>query len=108
MPRSNKTTHVVLGLLGVSPMTGYDIKKQVEEVTGHFWRESFGQIYPVLGRLCAEGLVTRSAERNGGRRRFVYRITPRGRQALRRWLRTPPEPDPVRRELLLKLFFGRN
>lgn len=108
MPRTSTTRYVILGLLGVQPGSGYEIRKAVAEVTGYFWKESFGQIYPTLRRLAAERLVLKSSERTGARERHVYRITPRGRAALREWLARPVQPEVVRRELLLKLFFGRN
>src|SRR5262249_14688905 len=108
MSRANRTEYVILGLLSSAPKSGYAIKNEVEEVIGHFWRESFGQIYPALERLQARGFVQRDSEPAGQRRRFVYTITASGREELRAWLAAPPEPDPVRYELLLKLFFGRN
>jgi DNA-binding PadR family transcriptional regulator len=108
MARTNTTRYVILGLLGLRPGSGYEIRKDVAEVTGYFWNESYGQIYPTLKRLAAEGLVSKRTERTGERPRHVYRISPRGRAALRRWLAEPVRPEPVRRELLLKLFFGRN
>src|SRR5262249_13920193 len=95
MSRANRTEYVILGLLSSAPKSGYAIKKEVEEVIGHFWKESFGQIYPALERLQAQGLVQRDPEPAGQRRRFVYTITASGREALRAWLATPPEPDPV-------------
>lgn len=106
MPRANKSTFLVLGLLNEHPKSGYDIKTEVEEVIGHFWKESFGQIYPVLGRLVRQGLVKKATMPTGGRRRHVYSITAKGRTELERWLRVPPEPESVRNELLLKIFFG--
>ena len=108
MPRTNTTRFVILGLLGMRPSSGYEIRKDLGEVMGYFWNESFGQIYPALRRLEAERLVKRSTERNGARARHVYSITPRGRAELKTWLAEPVRPEPVRRELLLKLFFGRN
>lgn len=108
MARSNTTRYVILGLLSVRPSSGYEIRKDVAEVTGYFWNESFGQIYPTLKRLATEGLAAKRTERTGSRARHVYRITPRGSAALRAWLAEPVRPEPVRRELLLKLFFGRS
>ena len=108
MARTNTTRYVILGLLSIHPSSGYEIRKEVAEVTGYFWNESFGQIYPTLRRLAAEGWVRRSSERTGARERHVYQITPRGRSELRAWLAVPVQPEVVRRELLLKLFFGRN
>jgi PadR family transcriptional regulator, regulatory protein AphA len=110
MQRANRTAYAVLGFLTWGPMSGYDIKKTVEESTANFWCESYGQIYPILRRLTEEGLATRAArdpKSRGGRERQVYRITERGHEELRRWLRDPTEPPTVRHELLLKLFFAR-
>jgi PadR family transcriptional regulator, regulatory protein AphA len=58
--------------------------------------------------MTKEDLVDRTVERSGRRERFVYGITAAGRAALRAWLEEPAEPETVRNELLLKLFFGRN
>lgn len=106
MARTNKSVYLVLGLLADRPKSGYDIKQEVEEVIGHFWKESFGQIYPVLARLAREGLVKKGKSTNGGRQRNVFAITAKGRLELDQWLRLPPEPESVRSELLLKVFFG--
>jgi DNA-binding PadR family transcriptional regulator len=107
MATSNRTHFAILGFLTLGPMSGYDIKKLVEESTENFWSESFGQIYPALRRLTEEGLIEKDeAPSEGGRPRHVYSINDRGRQALAAWLREPTEPPPVRIELLLKLFFG--
>jgi DNA-binding PadR family transcriptional regulator len=107
MAASNRTHFAILGFLTLGPMSGYDIKKLVEESTENFWSESFGQIYPALRRLTEEGLIEKAeAPSEGGRPRHVYSINDRGREALAAWLREPTDPPPVRIELLLKLFFG--
>jgi PadR family transcriptional regulator AphA len=106
MARKPTSRWMILGLLGDGPRSGYDIKREVEDAAAHFWRESFGSIYPQLGRLEAEGLVRVRDEAAGGRRRRLYALTPRGRAALRRWLAEPVEPDVLRLELLLKLHVG--
>jgi DNA-binding PadR family transcriptional regulator len=88
-------------------MSGYDIKKFIEGSIANFWRESFGQLYPTLRELAEEGLVTRRVEEQEGKPdRYVYRITPEGRQELQEWLTDPAESEVPRSELLLKLFFG--
>jgi DNA-binding PadR family transcriptional regulator len=48
MPRSSQTETAVLGALSVMPMTGYALREAIRDVLGHFWSESFGQIYPTL------------------------------------------------------------
>jgi PadR family transcriptional regulator, regulatory protein AphA len=75
---------------------------------GYFWQESYGQLYPTLRKLDAAGLIELEAENPDGRGKKVYRITEEGRAALRKWLEEPPAPQPVRNELLLKLFLGFN
>ena len=50
-------TPVVLGLLADGPRSGYDIKAIVDRSTRFFWAASYGQIYPELRRLEAEGLI---------------------------------------------------
>ena len=103
-----KSRFAILGLLSIRPMSGYDIRKTVQESLAHFWRESYGSIYPLLRRLESEGLVVR-VEEKGSRaaRRYVYSLTPPGTEALQAWLVRPPEEEPpIRSELLLKHFFG--
>jgi PadR family transcriptional regulator, regulatory protein AphA len=102
-----ETSPSLLGILSLGPMSGYDIKKTVAESIGYFWNESYGQIYPLLKRYAAQGLVTLRVERNSGKPdRRVYALTAAGRAELARWLRLPPKAPAQRNELLLKLFFG--
>jgi len=108
MSRSSRTPYVILGLLSVEPMSGYDLKATIDDSISQFWSESYGQLYPALKRMYADGLVDRADAATGGRRRHVYAITDAGREALRRWLAEPVAPRIVRNEMLLKLFFGRH
>lgn len=107
MQRPSRTRYAILGFLTWRPMTGYDIKKAVEQSTSNFWSESYGQIYPILQDLERHGLARRSSAAAGARERQVYTITPKGRRELRRWLAEPTTPASVRNETLLKVFFGR-
>jgi DNA-binding PadR family transcriptional regulator len=105
--RSSSGSEVLLGLLTIQPMSGYDLGQLIRTSVGHFWRESYGQIYPNLKRLAAEGLVTAKTERQKGKPdRRVYSITNKGREQLVKWLALEPQPEIPRNELLLKLFFG--
>jgi len=107
MAASNTTRYAVLGMLSAGPRSGYDIKKAIDGSIAHFWSESFGQIYPILRRLAADGLVRRRHEAQRGKPdRQVYSITPRGREALRGWLSQAARAESFRSELLLKLFLG--
>lgn len=109
-PRPNTTRFVILGILSTEESaSGYDIRQFVALSIGHFWQESFGQIYPELARLDADGLIAPVRERRtaGNRSRKRYQITPHGRVILKSWLQQPAAPSPVRLEYLLKIFFGR-
>jgi len=98
---------VLLGLLTIGPMSGYDLGQAIRTSVGFFWNESYGQIYPNLKNLAAEGLVTSKTERQKGKPdRHIYSITKKGRERLAAWLAVAPQPEIPRNELLLKLFFG--
>ena len=98
---------VLLGLLTIAPMSGYDLGQAIRTSVGFFWNESYGQIYPNLKLLAAEGLVTAKTEQQIGKpERRVYSITKKGRKRLAAWLEVKPQPEIARNELLLKLFFG--
>jgi PadR family transcriptional regulator AphA len=101
------TPNALLGLLSLRPMSGYDIRQMVTQSIGHFWSESYGQIYPGLKRLAAAGLVEKKTERNKGKPdRNLYSLTAQGRERLQEWLKIPVSEEVARNELLLKLFFG--
>jgi len=110
MATENKSRYAIMGMLSIAPMSGYHVRKHVEETIGQFWSESYGQIYPMLKQLVAEGLaeedVGTDADTEGRPERRVYALTETGRGELARWLAEPVQPVKLRKELLLKLFFA--
>lgn len=104
----NQTAYVILGILAIHPLqSGYEIRKTVQQSVGFFWGESYGQIYPTLKRLAAEGLIVPAVSAARYRKaRQEYSITPAGQLCLRQWLAVPWRDNPPRDEFLLKLFFG--
>lgn len=105
--RSSSSMEVLLGLLTIEPMSGYDLGQTVRMSIGHFWNESYGQIYPNLKKLAAAGFVAGKTEKQKGKPdRQIYSITKRGRERLAAWLKVEPQPEIPRNELLLKLFFA--
>ncbi|MGQ0643440.1 MAG: PadR family transcriptional regulator [Gemmatimonadaceae bacterium] len=106
--QTKTTPYVILGFLAQGgPLSGYEIRKWIGLTVGHFWNESFGQLYPELQRLTKVGWVTTVADAKATRRRARYRITAAGRRELAAWLAQPPQLERVRNELLLKVFFGQ-
>ena len=103
----NKSQHAILGILGLGPQSGYDIKKLTELSTRHFWAENYASLYPSLKKLEQVGLVTMDVQVQDGKPdRKVYTITESGQVALAHWLEAPVAAQPPRNELLLKLFLG--
>jgi DNA-binding PadR family transcriptional regulator len=98
--------HVLLGLVCLSPASGYDLKRIFAATPMGIYQPSSGALYPALRRLEAKGLVRASALNGAGesaRRRRVYEPTEVGRAAHLTWLRTPIEPFTVSRDLGLHL-----
>jgi DNA-binding PadR family transcriptional regulator len=81
--------HIVLGLIGEGPQSGYSIISTLE--TGvHRWSASPGSIYPILKRMeklgCIAGVLEIVHET---RPRKMYTLTPLGEELLDAWLRAP-------------------
>jgi DNA-binding PadR family transcriptional regulator len=94
-------------LAALGELSGYDLQRAVEGSVGYFWAPAKSRIYAVLPRLVDGGFATRRDVQQQGRpNKQLYRITEAGHESLQRWLSDPPEPDPDRNALLLKVFFG--
>jgi DNA-binding PadR family transcriptional regulator len=105
MARSDQTQTAVLGALSIMPMSGYALREEIKNTLGHFWSESFGQIYPALAELQRDGLVEREDGASG--RSSRYNITATGTARLRELLAEPAQQNKPRNGVLLRLFFGR-
>ena len=99
---------ICLGLLTRGDATGYEIKKQFEgEGFGHFAEASFGSIYPALGRLTDEGLVSVREEAQEKRPdRKVYSITEAGRTRFLEVLNRPVQEDRNRSAFAFAMLFS--
>lgn len=110
MNGKNRTKYTILGMLAIEPMSGYEIKKAIERSTAFFWSESEGQIYPALAQCVEKGWATCHEEgsKTSARTKKIYKITRAGKEELTSWLIKKVQPNLLRNELLLKLFFGKN
>lgn len=86
-----------LGILWFREATGYEIKKLASEGDfSHFIEASYGSIYPALGKLTEDGLVTWRQESQAGKpARKVYSITEKGRHALVESLHQTSAPNDI-------------
>ncbi len=107
MRKENTCHYVLLGILSLSPSTGYDIKKKIEKEIGYFYRISNGQIYPGLNKLLGDNSVTCERDQSSGRSRITYTITEMGLERFREWMAAPIDLRINNEDiLLLKLYFG--
>lgn len=87
-------------------MTSYDIKQAMESSIQNFWPVPHTTAYEEPARLAAAGYLTARQE-EGGRRRRVYSLTGKGREALAAWAAEPSAAPPqLREEAMLKVFAG--
>src|SRR5262245_47830670 len=100
------TSFAILGLLAIQPWATYDLAKLMRRSLHFFWPRAESNLYAEPKRLVAAGLADAREEWNGDRRRTVYSITDRGREALRDWLATPPADPRVESEAHLRLLYA--
>ena len=74
---------IILTLLSERDMHGYEIGKQVEELSGGILRFELASLYPVLYRMLHKGwLEAYWGKSEAGRKRRYYRLTKEGRRRL--------------------------
>lgn len=102
------TSYAVLGLLSISPMSGYDLHQGASRSVAHFWPISKTQVYAELARLEPLGLIEGTdvpQERLPDKR--VFRLSAAGEETLDDWLENaPPERVQMRIPFLLKALLG--
>ena len=101
--------HVMLGLLSFNPLTGYDIKKVMQNSPLTYWSGNNNQIYKTLAELQANGFVSAEVlHDDSAPTKKQYTITESGRRELQDLSRAFPELPELRKSFLLQLTFGRD
>jgi PadR family transcriptional regulator AphA len=96
--------HFILGLLTRQPMSGYDIKRFLKNLSWLIDVPSFGSLYPSLHALLKDGLVTMEVVARQDRPpRKIYTITEAGEEILRAWLSQPSEPNASLKKFIMRL-----
>jgi DNA-binding PadR family transcriptional regulator len=108
LPKLPAGTWAILGILTFGERSGYDVKKFVDHSVAHFFSPAKSQIYSELRRLVQLGFATeREVSQTDRPDKRIYRVTPAGESALRRWLdESPLEQDSFKSPFLVKVFFG--
>ena len=101
------TSYAVMAVLDeFGEMTSYDLKQAMEMSIQNFWPVPHTTAYEEPARLATAGYLGARQE-EGGRRRRIYSLTERGREALAAWAGdTTVTPPQLREEAILKIFAG--
>lgn len=98
---------IILGLLDIAPMSGYDVKRYVDTVVNHFWSADKSQVYRTLATLVADGLARiETVPGSSAPDRLVHHITDAGRAVLHEWLVSELDRQPERDAFLARAFFA--
>ena len=97
--------HLILGLLLLSPMTGYQVQQFIRTNLSLICSHSAGSVHTALEKLERQGHVTAAETAQGGRRRKVFSITPAGREAFSAWIARPMDAGKGKNMELSRLFF---
>mgnify|MGYP000135097143 FL=1 len=81
--------YLILGLLVLSPMTGYQLQQFIKENLALICSHSAGSVQTALNKLEREGFVSAAASLHGKRRKKVFSITPSGQEAFSQWVAQP-------------------
>ena len=97
--------YAILRLLSAEPMSGYDLKKIMQESLYMYWSGNNNQIYKALLQLCSDGLLTSETQhRDGAPTKKLYQITDKGRSVLQEWVvSTPPEAPEFKKPFLIQM-----
>ncbi len=99
--------YAILGILGKTPMSGYDIKKLMQTTDFMHWSGNNNQIYKALLELADEGYVTSEVqEQDSLPNKKLYHITADGKMALKRFILSPPHMPSFKNPFLIRLAFS--
>lgn len=98
--------YLILGLLILSPMTGYELQQFIKKNLALICSHSAGSVQTALAKLEKEGKVTASETLQGKRRKKKFSITDTGRAAFSHWVAQPMQADKVKNMELSRLFFA--
>src|ERR671936_1822444 len=95
-------SYEILGLVGRNGASAHDLRQMARHGRILDWAGE-SQYYTEPKRLARLGYLETRKEPGKTRERTVYTLTPKARDALKRYARTPVHFQPVKNELLLRL-----
>ncbi|MFB9327840.1 PadR family transcriptional regulator [Paenibacillus aurantiacus] len=99
--------HAILGFLRECSLSGYDLKKRIQDSPILPWSGNNNQIYKALVELLEEGWVTHEVlHQESSPTKKMYTITESGEAELRNWVLTSCEPPEFKKLALAQLAFA--
>lgn len=98
--------YLILGLLLLSPMTGYELQQFIKKNLSLICSHSAGSVQTALAKLERDHKVAVTETLEGKRRKKVYSITDAGQEAFSSWVAQPMQADRVKNMELARLFFA--
>ncbi|NLK28923.1 MAG: PadR family transcriptional regulator [Clostridiales bacterium] len=99
--------YAILGLLSYKSMSGYDLKKIIQDSEFMPWSGNNNQIYKALTELHRQGLVTNEVLfQESSPTKKIYTITKEGLAALKEWILSPVENSEIKKPFLVHLAFA--
>lgn len=96
--------YAILGLLSYKSLSGYDLKKIVQDSSFMPWSGNNNQIYKSLVELLDEGYVTKAVQhQESSPSKKIYSITEEGLAELKDWVLSSPEAPEFRKTFLIQL-----
>lgn len=96
--------NAILGILSYKSLTGYDLKKIIQDSPFMHWSGNNNQIYKALVELLDEGYVTNEVfHQESSPSKKIYTITDAGRVALKDWVLYRPEAPECKKTFLMQL-----
>lgn len=98
--------YLILGLLILSPMTGYELQQFMKKNLALICSHSAGSVQTALSKLEKSGKVKADETLDGRRRKKVFTITEDGRIAFSDWVAQPMQAGKVKNMELSRMFFA--
>ncbi len=98
--------YLILGLLMLSPMTGYQLQQFIRKNLSLICSHSAGSMQTALAKLEKDGRITAAETTEGRRHKKTFSITRSGRDAFSAWVAQPMQADRVKNMELSRLFFA--
>ena len=98
---------IILGLLLEESRSGYELNHVFESVFSHFYKTSYGMIYPTLKKLLKDDLVKKEVVVQDGKpNKNIFSITDKGKKQFEQYLHSEIQLESRESEFMVRMYFG--